>query len=728
MSLFETYIVILEPTVLQPALKAIVLALLPGLEEESNEEFERTHALLNKFRGAAGKGHITDNPPFNSARDRFFWQSLFLATITSSSRRQGALAYLDRNLPRLGTVPSTHDLSNGSNSMRVSGKPDPLPPHIDAISSPEPGLLIRCFVAGLQDEQILVQRGFLDLLVTHLPLKSAILRQRVATQDIELLVGGAASVVTRREMSLNRRLWVWFLGQSALPDADSSGLDSPESGRSPTQQRGTTESPVQYFEQYGLIPLTNCLLNGFKTDSSSPALRAKPFRICLSLMDRWEIGGLVVPRIFKSAMEGIHFYKENAPSKVEFSEVLRSANVFFDGIQSRLIWKELMSLLFHALDAHQIEENVIGVKSVQKNLDLIWFIITNFNIHEEEMLGLHIPNALILILVSVQDLMAACPQLPDVASTIHFAIKIAAFLVDQMPPHHLTSKSSRQGSSHDTKQLEEGNLQTIRNYYDARDELDSNDASMLQGMDIQGILLTKSGNMTVMSLNSPQHTEFLDSVLALLTKLIAKIDKYQGLDVEGMIASMVRATSKSSGMNVATFSSVLGQAATLEIVHKAIPWEQWHSDHRVRNIVTEIVASLWAYISPLRPRHNVEAIRCIWRMHHISPNGQLIEATIISLMQRQENAFANQQITVDGARRFATLWNHSMTASMTSSKLRPQSVSTDSTTEITLGKPSYSPHILARPLLLLLENLGEPKVELSTFVKSWLQSMPDIHL
>ena len=713
---------------MQPALKAIVLALLPGLEEESSEEFERTHALLNRFRGAVGKGHASDGTLLNPARDRFFWQSLFLATITSSSRRQGALAYLNRNLPRLGIVSSNHDQSKGSSVAEPNGKLALLPPHLDAVSSPEPGLLIRCFVAGLQDEQLLVQRGFLDLLVTHLPLDSAILQQRVATRDMELLVAGAASVVGRREMSLNRRLWVWFLGQSASPDADGNGPDSPESGRSPTQQRGISDSPVQYFEQHGLTPLTNYLLHGFKTEILSPAVRAKPFRICLSLMDRWEIGGLVVPRVFKTAMEGIHIYKKDAPSKAAFSEVLRSANVFFDGIQSRLIWKEIISLLFDSLDVQKFETKLVDPKSAQRQLELIWFVIANFNIQEEEMLNLHIPNALILIIVSVQDLLATRSHTPDVASVVHSALKIAAYLVDHIPSRVFGSNSLRQGPSDDSKQSEEGILHTIRQYYDAPDELRNSDVEMLHSIDIQSIILTRSKKLIVVSLNNFEHTEFLDPGLSLLTKLFAKTETTQKLHVEELMTSMVRATSKSSSKDDTRFSDILGQAATLEIVQKALPTAEWHSDYRVRNIITGMVASLWPHLSPLRPRHNVEAIRCLWRMHHASPDDQLIEATVISLMQKQDIAFTTQHITADGVRTFATLWNHSMTTSGTSSNIRQQPVRTVSTAEITPGNPNYNPRILARPLLLVLESLHEPKTETSRFVENWLQSMTNIHL
>ena len=97
LSLFETFILAVSPVYLRSALKAILLALLPGLEDETSEEYERTYVILNKFRAVVG---LEKDPGHEDVlKDQFFWQCLFLTSITSSSRRQGALSYLTRSLP-----------------------------------------------------------------------------------------------------------------------------------------------------------------------------------------------------------------------------------------------------------------------------------------------------------------------------------------------------------------------------------------------------------------------------------------------------------------------------------------------------------------------------------------------------------------------------------------------------------------------------------------------------
>ena len=728
LSLFERYIVVLEPVTLQPALKAIVLALLPGLEEEGSDEFERTHTLFNKLRGPVEDYSSANIESINSARDRLFWQSLFLATITSSSRRQGALAYLDRNLPRLGNIPSGEDDSYYAKHIEENHKPLRLPIQVEVTLSPEPGLLVRCFVAGLQDAHLLVQRGFLDLLVTHLPLNSAVLQQRVSDRDLELLVAGAASVVTRREMSLNRRLWVWFLGK-----VDESASNSPESGPSLIQRKESSESPVQYFVRYGLTPLINFLLKSLRTDAESPAIRAKPFRICSSLMDRWEIGGLVVPRVFRPAMESIYTYEDNTPSKEAFSEVLRSANVFFDGIQSQLIWKEIILLLVDALDAQMFKVESSHFRWAQARIGLVRFIVTKFSIHDQEILEMHVPNTVLFILTSIQNLYASHTCKPDMAPVINNALRLSIYLVDHIPQTSTSNPAEQETASQSEtlkrfQRSQQDIPSMIRNSYEGPDKLPGNDLDIFSSREIQVIILPRTIDLIDMLLDSPESAGSLDLVSTLAMKLIAKTEALHNFEIDRLMTRLAQAGSRCRSSDLPDFSDLLGHTASLEIINKIIPTEQWHSEHLIRKSITELVTNLWAHLSPLTLRHNVEAVRCLWRMHQISPDDQLIEATITSLMHGQHTWTRNQQISIDGARKFVTLWNHSIKGTSPTSNVRPQSARTNSIGDTGLGKPDQSPGLLARPLLLILESLSEPKSEAFMIIDDWMQSLPNIHL
>lgn len=73
------------------------------------------------------------------------------------------------------------------------------------------GLMIRAFAAVLEDENSLVRRAALDLLLTTLRMDSMAVKDARA-EDRTILMRAACSVVLRRDLALNRRLYTWLLG------------------------------------------------------------------------------------------------------------------------------------------------------------------------------------------------------------------------------------------------------------------------------------------------------------------------------------------------------------------------------------------------------------------------------------------------------------------------------------------------------------------------------------
>lgn len=78
------------------------------------------------------------------------------------------------------------------------------------------GLMIRAFAAALEDDNLLVRRGALDLLLQTMRVDSVAIR-KAQSDDRTILMRAATSVVLRRDLSLNRRLYTWLLG----PDENS---------------------------------------------------------------------------------------------------------------------------------------------------------------------------------------------------------------------------------------------------------------------------------------------------------------------------------------------------------------------------------------------------------------------------------------------------------------------------------------------------------------------------
>ncbi|KAL8703758.1 MAG: hypothetical protein Q9201_003056 [Fulgogasparrea decipioides] len=720
LSLFDTFVVALDPFVLRPALKAVVLALLPGLEEESSEEFEKTHDILQGLKSAVG-GEAEDQESVQDASgDQFFWQCMFLATITSPSRRPGALAYLQRHLPRL---------TNSTNSRGdVKGKPEEsetkLSYNAEAVTSPEPGLLIRCFAAGLGDDQILVQRGFLDLLVTHLPLDSVVLRQKVTPGDLVKLATAAVSVVLRREMSLNRRLWTWFLG-SKEPVSEANG--GPAASDSIAARDKARRRQITYFRLYGLTPLVQGIMTLFETDSATSAEKARPFRISLALMDRWELGGLVVPNIFLPAVRSIWRHQKTASLSDEFAEVLRSAKVFFDGVESGLIWDEISNKLLRATEMHSSDP-----QELLEGIELTSFVIKHFNIQEEEMLLGHIPLLASSLLLKAKALSIGSKRTQG-QGLVERILSFIGQLLDVVPgrafdTHDLTplNLSVDTGSSLDIEnqnflagmqrlyKVDQGNIRSL--------------TSSVDNKAFTRLLLFNTLQMVMSDLRCIGAERCLEMEISILDKLLRRTSAAQLLDVPEMLCGIHEASERlvAAGHKFTGLKDVTLVLSLLEAMQAALSSTSWLDDHRLRLVLPKLMTALWSHLSPASSKSNLEAVRCVWRIQQLSIEEKLVESCIAALMVESASNSRRQVLDVENARRFTTLWSHSNSGSR--SHARRSSLVPGTPRIGSMTNRAEKEHILARPLLLLLDALDDPKTDLFSFTSGWLQSSANVQV
>ena len=724
LELLERYLLKLDPRSLRPALKAIILALLPGLEEETSEEFERTLKLLDGFKHALRPASTEDLRENHSSGDEYFWQCFFLAAVTSNGRRQGALSYLVRNLPKLGQPlhpESVNAPANGSQKEEEAARRLG-----EIVTSPEPGLLLRCFAAGLGDEQLLIQRGFLDLLVTHLPLHSHVLQKRVKSEDLELLITAAAGVVSRREMSLNRRLWTWLLGPEPVSNDGEAGPESPTSmvgdplGSSPS-------SRTQYFEEYGLQPLVQALLKLIARDSTNAVERARPFRICLSLMDRWEIGGLVVPDIFLPVVDSVRKFKDLATTKADFSEVLRSASVFFDGVESGLIWGEVIGLIAQAIGPG-------GLSTTERvdKLSLVNFIIAHFNVREEEMLMIHAPLTILTLLTLLEDAKERAEQQADQNGTPEkvssLALSIAMDLIDLVPErafHTRPSTSQSSATSTDGKsigQLKNSEiLRKIKTFYvQDQGNLDAFPPPY-SSHDVSELLMREVGSITCQSLSDTVSSADAGIKSKLLVMMVAKVPKVASLNISKLISSIEGRLNVSSRLPFVTFNSIICLATNLYST-------TYMSAIELSMLVSPLVRHAWSYLSASQPKYHVETVRCLWQLQTaLTITNREIEAAICSLMVEQDTSGTFAIRNADPGRSFTVLWTHTMQDTAAHLDRRSSKTSTQDSKGPTrlLGVANYEV-MLSRPLFLLLDSLLDDRTQLFMTVRTWLQSLVGI--
>ncbi|RIB04667.1 Dopey, N-terminal-domain-containing protein [Gigaspora rosea] len=315
---------------LRPVMKAFIIALLPGLEEEGSEFFDKVLSLLDYLSGIVEKS--------------YFLQSMWLVLITCPALRTPALSYLSRRMPK------------------ISSKED-----VAVVLGDDVGIMVRAFSATLGDKQVLVQRAILELLVVNFPLKVNNFGDIMQQDDLILLMKSATSVVLRKDMSLNRRLYAWLLG----PDE-------------PIEQQ------IEHFNVYAKSAVVSALKSTFFMDVDDLIGAQRPYKILISLMDKWEIGQPIVQELFIDVLWSLKKHVD----KSEFGmDLLQTANMFMEMIEPYLIWMKLYGLLDKFLSKDGLDTAV---------LDLVDFVLNSFKLHEEEIEQIHLPLFLTALLCKLQ--------------------------------------------------------------------------------------------------------------------------------------------------------------------------------------------------------------------------------------------------------------------------------------------------------------------------------------
>ncbi|KAF8079121.1 Dopey, N-terminal-domain-containing protein [Lyophyllum atratum] len=329
LNLYETYYLPLQSD-LRPVMKAMILALLPGLEEETSEYFEKVLNLLDRLSGTVAPS--------------FFFQNIWLVMLTTPSARGTSLNFLARRLPRLN---SDEDISE------VVGK--------------DIGLMIRAFAAALEDENLLVRRGALDLLLQTMRVDSTAVR-KAQPDDRAILMRAATGVVLRRDLSLNRRLYTWLLGSDEKSDHQ-----------------------IEYLKENALDLLYSTLKNEMFSPSGEYS-ESRPFKIFISLLDKWEIGAPLSQILVYDAFKAIKNLVENPSDGSE--DVTMTASTLYEAVEPQILWKRLLGAVFAEIagDGQQFE----AIRMVQ-------FILKTFA-QDDEIQTIHLPIifAAILDIIDLQ--------------------------------------------------------------------------------------------------------------------------------------------------------------------------------------------------------------------------------------------------------------------------------------------------------------------------------------
>lgn len=334
----------LEPETLKMITKPIILSLLSGIDDENSEIYGDSLHLLEQFKEKL-------------ASNAHFWKQMFLCIISNPEKRIGAFNWCLTHLPVFSTIQLGKDKVYSSEAQ--------------ACIEDRGGLLIRAFAASLNTvtsfnpaTDIIVIRGFFDLLLARLPLDSPLLTELVDDSDKLILIMACVRTTLKKEMSLNRRLWAWLLG----PTSSSENLD-------PTSRK-------KYFSQYALPYVDKGLLS--LLNGSSVMEKTSAIRMSLSLViDKWEISQLVTPIMFASILETCKSVVAN--DEPYLKELIHETKLFFNQVEAFYIWRYITCELI----AEGNDES------------MLLFILKNFDLPDDQSFQ-HIHLAVLVYLLKIK--------------------------------------------------------------------------------------------------------------------------------------------------------------------------------------------------------------------------------------------------------------------------------------------------------------------------------------
>ena len=169
--------------------------------------------------------------------------------------------------------------------------------------------MIRAFAAAVEDDNVLVRRYALDLILQVLRLDGVSI-QKASHEDRIIIMRAVASVVMRRDLSLNRRLYTWLLGSDENAEQQIAYLRSHSLELLKTTLR--VGALVEILSCCSLFPL--------KTEMFAPSTEypeSRPFKIFISLLDKWEIGGALTEALILDAFKALKVLVESATASHE---------------------------------------------------------------------------------------------------------------------------------------------------------------------------------------------------------------------------------------------------------------------------------------------------------------------------------------------------------------------------------------------------------------------------
>ena len=215
-----------------------------------------------------------------------FYASLWECVAANPAIRLAAISFVLRHIDRKNSIMDQVHLLGG-----------------DAI------VIVKAICASLLDQSVLVQRCALDLLSLALPMHVEVIK--FSHQDLVEVVAAATSVLLRRDMSLNRRLYNWLCGtyesSSSSTKAGNKGQARPSHKR--TDSEVSLDDSSIYFSHYSkglLIEAVKLIFQRSLDNSSDDQPDLKSYRLVMTLLDKPDVGGAILEDIMIDVLRAMY--------------------------------------------------------------------------------------------------------------------------------------------------------------------------------------------------------------------------------------------------------------------------------------------------------------------------------------------------------------------------------------------------------------------------------------
>ncbi|XP_053090273.1 protein dopey-2 isoform X2 [Pangasianodon hypophthalmus] len=326
LTLYERYFLPLQKALL-PSLQAFVMGLLPGLEE-GVEVYDRTDTLLLKLSLLVGQS--------------VFYGALWGSALVCPLVRLPASLFIVTHFDRMATSREQKYMLGNDHRLAV-----------------------KAICLSLQDTNVLVQRNMLEILLYFFPFAACLDPMTCSVplkrEEMITVVSAASLTLLRRDMSLNRRLYAWLLGLDIK-----GGMVAPDT----TLYTTVEEHTAYYFNTQSRELLVQALVNilqqkDIEKDPDNVMNYLRPFRVMISLLDKSEIGPLVMSDVLLEVIRAFYSYcrellgeealnsshsGNQLTSKIKenknVSEIIKTVNMLVGAMSSEYLW-DYMTKRFH---------------------------------------------------------------------------------------------------------------------------------------------------------------------------------------------------------------------------------------------------------------------------------------------------------------------------------------------------------------------------------------------